>query len=163
MYDRTITAFTKGLTAMRAILVKAEAHCAAHKIDPAVLLRDRLYPDMLPFTRQIQIATDHARRCPARLTGVEPLSMADTEDTFGQLIDRIDRTVEHIQTFVPAVFEGAETREISFRAGGHDMVMTGSDYTGLFALPNFYFHLTTAYNILRHDGVPLGKGDFLGG
>ncbi|MFN0114424.1 MAG: DUF1993 family protein [Paracoccaceae bacterium] len=163
MYDRTVPVFTHGLKAMSAILTKAEAHCAERKIDPSVLLTDRLYPDMLPFTRQVQIATDHARRCPARLAGVEPVSMADTEATFPELRDRIARSVEHIATFTPASFEGAAERTITFKAGPRDMTFTGSDYVGFFALPNFYFHLTAAYAILRHDGVPLGKTDFMGG
>jgi hypothetical protein len=163
MYDRTIPVFTRGLTAFSAILSKAEAHCAAKKIDPSVLLNYRLFPDMLPFTRQVQIATDHARRCPARLTGVEPLSMQDIESSFPQLQDRIQATVDHIQTFVPAVFQGSESRTITFKAGPREITFNGTDYVGVFALPNFYFHLTTAYNILRHNGVEIGKTDFLGG
>jgi hypothetical protein len=162
MYDRTIPVFTSSLNAMSAILQKAEAHCTEKRIDPAVLLGYRLFPDMLNFTRQIQIASDHARRCPARVTGVEPLSMPDIETTFGQLRDRISRTVEHIATFVPVVFEGSAERTVSFKAGGRDVTLSGSDYVGRYALPNFFFHLTTAYNILRHNGVVLGKTDFLG-
>ncbi len=164
MYDRTIPVFTQGLNAMSKILDKAEAHCSEHKIDPSVLLTDRLYPDMLPFTRQIQIATDHARRCPARLAGVEPLSMADTETSFAELKDRIARTVEHIATFTRDRIDGTEAKPLSIPiGGGRSLDMTGSTYVGHFSLPNFYFHLTAAHCILRMDGVAIGKADFIGG
>ena len=163
MYDRTIPAFSRGLNAMSAILDKAEAHCAQRKIDPAVLLTDRLFPDMLPFTRQVQIASDHARRCAARLAGVEPLAMADTETGFAELKDRIGRSVAHLATFTADRFAGAADRMLHFKFGSREVSMTGSDYVATLALPNFYFHLTTAYNILRHDGVEIGKTDFLGG
>jgi hypothetical protein len=163
MYDRTIPVFARGLTAMQAILAKAEAHCSEHRIEPTVLTGFRLYPDMLPFTRQIQIATDHARRCPARLTGREPVSMADTETTFPELQDRLSRSLEVVHGFTPEDLAGAAERSISFRTGGRDVTMPAPEYVGLFAMPNFYFHLATAYNILRHNGVPLGKSDFLGG
>jgi hypothetical protein len=163
LYDRTVRPFAHGMAAMSAILTKAEAHCAAKKIDPAVLLNFRLYPDMLPFTRQVQIATDHARRCPARLTGVDPLPMADTETSFPELRDRLARSAAHVGTFAREAFDGAETRSITFKVGPRDMTFTGGDYLSLFALPNFYFHLTTAYAILRHNGVEIGKADFMGG
>lgn len=163
MYDRTIPVFTRGLTAFSAILTKAEAHCAARRIEPSVMLNLRLFPDMLPFVRQVQIATDHARRCPARLAGAEPMSIADTETTFAELQDRIARSIAHVQTYMPAHFEGGSARTITFRAGPREVTFTGADYVSFFALPNFYFHLTTAYNILRHNGVEIGKTDFLGG
>jgi hypothetical protein len=162
MYDRTIPAYVLGLTALSAILAKAEAHCAANRIDPATLIHFRLFPDMLTFARQVQLASDHARRGPARLAGREPLSMADTEATFPELADRIARTIAHVQTFTEADFDGSAERTISFRAGGRDVTMSGADYATKYSLPNFYFHLTTAYNILRHNGVVLGKTDFLG-
>jgi len=162
MYDRTIPVFTRGLRAMSGILTKAEAHCAARRIDPAVLINYRLYPDMLAFARQIQIATDYTRRCAARLAGVEPLSMPDNEATFPELRDRIGRTLEHLETFTPAHLDGSGSRTVSFRAGGQDISMTGADYVSYYALPNFYFHLTTAHCILRHNGVEIGKSDFLG-
>ena len=163
MYDRTIPVFTRGLTAMSKILDKAEAHCAEKKIDPQVLLTERIYPDMLPFTRQIQIASDHARRCPARLTGAEPVPMEDTETTFAQLQDRIARTIDVLKGFDRSAFDGAADKTITLKIGGRDMEMSGSDYVGLMALPNFYFHLTTAHCILRMDGVVIGKTDFMGG
>ena len=163
MYDRTIPVFTHGLTAMTKIIEKAEAHCTARRIDPVVLLTFRLFPDMLNFTRQIQIASDHARRGPARLLGIEPLAMADTETSFAELRDRIGRTLEHLASFTAAQFDGTENATVQLKVGGRELTMTGALYTGLYALPNFYFHLTTAYNILRHNGVELGKNDFLGG
>lgn len=162
MYDRTIPAFDRGLAAISGILAKAEAHCVARKIEPSVLLTDRLFPDMLPFTRQVQIATDHARRCPARLAGVEPLSMADTETSFAELQDRIARTREHLKGFDRAALDAGAARQISFKAGNRELSFSGSDYVGLFALPNFYFHLSIAHAILRHDGVEIGKADFIG-
>ena len=162
MYDRTIPVFTHSLNAMAKILDKTETHCAERRIDPQVLLTERLYPDMLPFTRQIQIASDHARRCPARLTGVEPLSIEDVEKSFPELIDRLQRTIDHLAGFAAPAFENAGTASIQLKVGGRELTMTGASYVSLFALPNFYFHLTTAYNILRHNGVELGKADFLG-
>lgn len=162
MYQRTIPVFSQGLSAMSKILDKAEAHCTARKIDPQVLLTERLYPDMLPFTRQIQIATDHARRCAARLTGTEPVAMEDTESTFAQLRDRIARTLDVLKGYDRTAFDGSEKKMISLKTGGRDLNLSGSDYVGLFALPNFYFHLTTAHCILRMDGVEIGKGDFMG-
>jgi hypothetical protein len=163
MYDRTIPPFVRGLNAMSAILTKTEAHCAARRIDPAALLNFRLFPDMLPFTRQVQIATDHARRCPARLAGTEPLAMADTEASFADLQDRLMKTRANVESFTPASFEGCENRIITFKAGPRELSFSGADYVTVFAMPNFYFHMTTAYNILRHNGVEIGKTDFLGG
>jgi hypothetical protein len=163
MYDRIIPVFSHGLTAMTKVLEKAEAHCAARRIDPAVLLGFRLFPDMLSFTRQIQIATDHARRGPARLLGIEPLAMADTETGFAELRDRLARTLNHLAGFSAGQFQGTETATVVLKVGGRELTMSGTDYVGIYALPNFYFHLTTAYNILRHNGVELGKSDFLGG
>jgi hypothetical protein len=163
MYDRSIPVFIHGLTAMSKILDKAEADCATRKIDPTVLLTDRLYPDMLPFTRQIQIASDHARRGAARLAAVEPLTMADTEASFADLRDRIARSIENLNSFTPAQLAGADTRAVTIKAGPREMTFTGADYLALYAIPNFYFHLTVAHCILRANGVPIGKGDFLGG
>lgn len=163
MYDRTIPVFTHGLTAMSKILDKTEAHCTARRIDPAVLLNFRLYPDMLPFTRQIQIATDHARRAPARLIGAEPLSVEDTEKTLAELSARLATTIAHLATYSAPQFENAATANVHLKLGGREIDMTGAHYVSFFALPNFYFHLATAYGILRHNGVELGKSDFLGG
>jgi uncharacterized protein len=163
LYDRTIPVFSHGLTALSGLLGKAEAHCEAHRIDPAVVLTDRLFPDMLPFTRQVQIATDHARRCPARLAGIDPVAMEDTETTFAALQDRIGRTKEVLSTFERAAIDAGTDREISFKAGGRDVSFSGANYVSFFALPNFYFHMSIAHAILRQDGVAVGKTDFLGG
>lgn len=164
MFNRTIPPFTHSLQALSKILDKAEAYCTERKIDPSVLLTDRLFPDMLPFTRQIQIATDHARRAAARLAGVEPLAIPDTETSFAELKDRIARSVETLATFTPDQFKGAETRQITVPiGGGRTLDMTGEDYLSRMAIPNFYFHMTTAHCILRSNGVGIGKADFLGG
>lgn len=162
IFARSIPVFIHGLSAMSKILEKAEADCADRRIDPAVLLTDRLYPDMLPFTRQIQIAADHARRGAARLAGTEPLAIPDTETSFAALRERIARTIEELGKFTPGQFAEAGTRPVTIKAGPHEMTFTGDDYLSLYALPNFYFHLTVAHCILRANGVPIGKGDFLG-
>jgi hypothetical protein len=148
---------------MSKILDKAEAHCTARRLDPAVLLTFRLYPDMLPFTRQIQIATDHARRAPARLIGPEPLSLEDNEKTFPDLSTPIAATLAHLATYSAPQFDNAAAANVHLKLGGREIDMTGAYYVSFFALPNFYFHLATAYGILRHNGVELGKSDFLGG
>ncbi len=163
IYDQTIPVFTHALTAFSKILKKAEAHCEAARIDAAVLLASRLYPNMLPLTRQVQIATDHARRAPARLAGIEAPAAPDTETTFAELGARIDATKAFIATIDRKAMDEAETRVISLKAGPRELTFSGADYATLFALPNFYFHMTTAYAILRHNGVELGKVDFLGG
>jgi hypothetical protein len=155
--------FTHSLKALAAILTKAEAHCAQRKIDPAVLLSDRLFPDMLPFTRQVLIACDHAKAAPARLTGAEVPSYPDTETTFADLHARIQKTLDFIGGIPEASFKGAEDRTIDLKAGSRELSLPAPVYLAQFAIPNFYFHMTTAYNILRHNGVELGKGDFLGG
>jgi hypothetical protein len=163
MYDRTIPIFNHGLTALSRILSKGEAYCEARRIDPAVMLGMRLFPDMFPLTRQVQIATDHARRAPARLAGIEAPSVADTETSFAELIDRIAATQAFLTTITPAALEEAETRTINLKAGQRDLSFPGATYLAGFAMPNFFFHMTTAYNILRNNGVELGKVDFLGG
>ncbi|MDQ7989560.1 MAG: DUF1993 domain-containing protein [Candidatus Dactylopiibacterium sp.] len=162
MFDASVPAFSRSLRALEAILARAEAHAVARKIDPAVLLGARLFPDMLPLTRQVQIATDHAKGAVARLTATEVPRFADDEQSFAELRARVAKTLQLIAAATPAGFEGAEAREIAFRLGPHDLSFTGAQYLTGFALPNFYFHLATAYGILRHNGVELGKQDFLG-
>lgn len=163
LYDMSIPAFVQGLRAMSGILTKVEAECAARRIDPAVILADRLSPDMFPFTRQIQIATDHARKAPARLTGIEAPVVPDTETSLAELRARIAAAIAWIEGIQPATFDGAETRTLNFKAGPHDLTFQGLDYLRHFALPNFWFHLSMAYAILRHNGFQVGKVDFLGG
>jgi len=158
-----IPAYTHSLNALSAILTKAEANCTQHKIDPAVMLAQRLYPNMLPLTRQVLICCDHAKGGAARLAGVENPSFADTETTFAELQARIKKTLDFIATVPATAFADADTRVINFKAGSREMSFNGVAYLAHYSLPNFYFHMATAYNILRHNGVEIGKGDFLGG
>lgn len=163
IYTEFVPPLSKGLLALSNVLAKAEAHCDAHKIDPTVLLTSRLFPDMFPLSRQVQIACDMVRRGAVRLKGAEPDSVPDTEVTLADLKGRIANTVARLAALAPADFEGAEGRTISFKAGPRDMSFKGADYVRFWILPNVYFHCTTAYGILRHNGVALGKADFLGG
>lgn len=163
LYEPFVPPLSHALTALSKILDKAEAHAGARKIDPAVLLGSRLYPDMWPLTRQVQAACDMTRRGALRLTGQEPPSVPDTETTIAELKARIAATVAILDGLTPADFKGAEDRVISFKAGPREMNFGGAAYLYRWILPNVYFHLTTAYAILRHNGVELGKPDFLGG
>lgn len=163
MYDRTVPVFTHFLNSLSAILKKAEAHCEQKKIDPAVLLNMRLFPDMFALTRQVQIATDAAKGAGARLAGIPVPSFPDEEKTFAELQARIAKTIEFLGTLTKDEFAGAETRAINLRAGGREMNFVGEAFLETWAKANFFFHLTTAYAILRHNGVELGKPDFLAG
>jgi uncharacterized protein len=154
--------FTHSLNALSAILDKAEAHCAAKRIDPAVMAQTRLIPDMLPLWRQVTIACDHAKGAPARLAGVDVPSFADTETTLAELKDRIARTVAFIATIPADAFDAADARTITVKAGPRELTFPAVQYYFGYAIPNFYFHMTTAYNILRASGVDVGKVDFLG-
>jgi uncharacterized protein len=162
MYQASVPSFQRTLKALDAVLDKAVANAAERKIDPAVLVNARLAPDMHPLSRQIQIATDGVKGCAARLAGVEVPSFADTETTFPELKERIAKTLAFIATIKPEQIDGSEARDISLKAGPRELNFKGQDYLLFFVLPNFYFHATTAYDILRHNGVPLGKLDFLG-
>ncbi|GAA0711695.1 DUF1993 domain-containing protein [Dokdonella soli] len=162
MYDASAPVFIRGLNQLAAILHKAAAHAQAHKIDPSVLVNARLYPDMFPLARQIQIATDHARGAPARLAGITRPSYPDTEATFDELQARIAKTIAFIETFKPEQIDGSEERTIIVPVRGNNIEFKGAPYLLGFAQPNFYFHTTTAYAILRHCGVEIGKMDFLG-
>jgi uncharacterized protein len=162
MYQAAIPAFVQMLNSLPAILDKAEAHAGSRKIDPEVLLNYRLAPDMLPFVRQIQIAADLAKGAAARLAGVEVPKHDDTEKTFADLKSRLAKTVAFVQSFRPNEIDGSEDREINLTLGEHKMSFKGQPYLVHFVLPNFYFHCTTAYDILRHCGVELGKRDFIG-
>ena len=163
MYDSSVPVFLHFLNSLSAILRKAEAHCAARKIDPAVMLGYRLAPDMYPLTRQVQVVSDSAKGAGARLTGVAVPSFPDEEKSFAELQARITRTADFLKSLGKEQFEGAETRAISLKVGGHELNFTASAYLETWAKPNFFFHLTTAYAILRHAGVDLGKQDFLAG
>jgi hypothetical protein len=162
-YDSAAPAFLQTLGALSDILRKAEAHAAARKIAPETLLTARLYPDMLPLTRQIQIACDFAVKTCARLSGSEVPSTPDTEKTFDDLQQRLAKAADYVKGAAPAKFDGADSRDVTFPAGpDKTMTLKGQQYLSQFALPNFYFHATTAYDILRHNGVELGKRDFMG-
>ena len=162
IYQASIPVFIRQLQNFAAVLRKAEDDAAARKIDAAVFPNSRLAPDMFPLIRQVQIATDGVKGCGARLAGVPVPSFADTETTFAELQARIAKTVEFLTSLDAASFEGAETRIIQLKVGGHELAFTGSDYLLNFVIPNFYFHFGMAYAILRHNGVAIGKMDFLG-
>jgi len=159
----SLSVFELGLNTLSALLDKAEAFAAAKKIDPAVLLRTRLAPDMFDFTRQVQTVSDQARRGAARLAGVEPPSVPDTETSIGELKARLAKTIAYLKTLDAKTIDASADREIKFPLGGGSSgLMKGTDYLNYFVLPNYYFHLTTAYDILRHCGVEIGKRDFIG-
>lgn len=162
MYQASVPVFVRMLGNLTAILDKAAAHAAARKIDDAVLLGARLYPDMFPLSRQVQLATDFARGTAARLAGLEPPSAEDKEQTFVELSARVDGTLGYLRTLPAAQIDGSETREITRTIRGVTRTFNGQDYLLRYALPNFYFHLSTAYGILRHNGVEIGKTDFIG-
>jgi hypothetical protein len=162
MYQASVPAFLQTLNALSAILAKAADFAAERKLDQAVLLGWRLAPDMFPLARQVQIASDQAKGCCARLAGVEVPKWPDDETTFEALRARIAKTVDYVQTFAPAALDGSEDRAITLPAGSRELRFTGQQYLVGFVLPNFYFHATTAYAILRHCGLPIGKRDFLG-
>ena len=162
MYQMSVPVFQHMLTNLVVILNKGEAHAAAKKINPEVLINSRLYPDMLPFVRQIQIAADTAKGCAARLAGIEPPKYQDNEETFPELAARINKTLKYLETFQPEQVDGSEQRAITLKMRDHTVNLVGQQYLLNMALPNFYFHVTTAYDILRHCGVELGKKDFIG-
>jgi hypothetical protein len=162
-YDQLVTVFTQMLGALDKVLTKAEADAEARKIDPTVFTNGRLAPDMLPLTRQIQIMTDQAKGGASRLAGQEPPKWSDDEKTFADLHARLAKTIAHLKTFKPADFDAAEERSIELKFPNGALQFKGKDYFLGFVVPNFYFHYTTAYAILRHNGVPIGKQDFLGG
>ncbi|MBK9080908.1 MAG: DUF1993 domain-containing protein [Rhizobiales bacterium] len=162
VHESSVGVVVARLQALAKCLAKAEAHCAARKIDPAVLLATRLFPDMFALSRQVQLACDFAKGCSARLAGVDNPSHADTEASFSELQERIGKTIAFAQSIPAEKFQGAETRAIALTVARQPVEMSGRDYLLHQALPNFYFHVTTAYAILRHCGVELGKGDFMG-
>ena len=162
MYQASIPAFLRQFANLSAVLKKAAEHAEAKKIDQSVFINARLAPDMFPLARQIQIASDSAKGCAARLAGVDVPSFADSETTFAELQDRIDKTVAFLKTITADKIDGTEDKTITIKLGGEDKQFKGQSYLIYFVLPNLYFHSTVAYSILRHNGVPLGKMDFLG-
>jgi len=162
MYPSSIPVLIHILGNLKKILGKAEKYAAAKKIDPGVLLNARLAPDMYPLTRQVQIASDTAKGAVARLAGVDIPVYEDTEQTLAELQARIAKTIAFIQTIKPAQLDGTEDRDIVLKRGEKSTSYKGMQFLLGHALPNFYFHVTTAYNILRHNGVDIGKRDYLG-
>jgi hypothetical protein len=162
MYQASTPRFAGMLRNLSALLDKAQAYCDAKKIEPAAIAGARLYPDMYPLTRQVQIACDTAKGAVARLAAVEIPKHEDTEQTFAELKARIAKTVDFIESVKAGKIDGAEEREIVLKMRAGDRKFSGLHYLLGFAYPNFYFHVTTAYNILRHNGVEIGKTDFIG-
>jgi uncharacterized protein len=162
-YDAVVPAYLQMLGSLTGILGKAEAHCQAKNIQPDALLGARLFPDMLPLSKQIQLASDFAAKGCARLTHSEVPATPDTEKTFEELKQRLANTADYVKAFKPSQFDGADARDVTFPAGpDKSMTVKGQQFLSHFALPNFYFHAATAHDILRHNGVEIGKRDFLG-
>jgi hypothetical protein len=162
MYQASAPRFVNTLKNLSAMLDKAQAHCDAKKIDPLALTGARLYPDMFAFARQVQVACDTAKGALARLAAVEIPRYEDSEKTFEELKARIAKTVAFIETFKPSQIDGTEDKDYVIKLGPREMQWKGMQYLLGFALPNFYFHAATAYDILRHNGVELVKRDFIG-
>ena len=162
MYQASVPVFVRMLNNLSAILDKAAQHAAQHKIEPSVLLNTRLFPDMFPLMRQVQLTADFAKGTAARLAGAEVPAFPDTETSLDDLKVRIAKTVDFIKNFKPAQIDGSEGRDITIPIGGKPHHFKGQTYLLHQAMPNFYFHATTTYAILRHCGVEVGKRDFLG-
>ena len=162
MYLATVPPILRSLSNLREILGKAAAHAEARKIDPSVLVNARLYPDMFPLSRQVQIATDMAKGAASRLAGLEPPKYEDTEATFAELVARLDKTIALLESIKPEQIDGSEERDIVIPMRDRTLTFKGLPYLLDYVLPNVYFHATTAYAILRHNGVEIGKKDFLG-
>ncbi|ODM81151.1 DUF1993 domain-containing protein [Bradyrhizobium elkanii] len=162
-HDAVVPAYLQILNSLTGELTKAEAHCEAKKIAPEVLLGSRLYPDMLPLTKQVQLVCDHAARGCARLTHSEVPSTPDAEKSISELKQRLAKTIDYVKSFKPAQFDGADARDVTFPIGpDRTMTLKGQQFLSAFSFPNFYFHAVTAHDILRHNGVEIGKRDFLG-
>lgn len=160
MYAVSVGTFTRMLTNLQSMLEKAEAYAAERKFKPDVLVNQRLAPDMLPLSFQIQNATDHAKGAAARLSGRDLPSWPDDEKTFDDLKGRVKKALDYLATFKPEDIDGTEDKQITLKRGDKEVTMTGQEYLLGRAQMNVWFHVTTAYNILRHNGVPLGKADF---
>ena len=163
MYQASVPVFIRMLGNLSAILDKGVAFAGVKRIDPSVLINARLAPDMFALARQVQIATDTVKGCAARLAGVEVPSYPDTETTFPELQARIAKTVAFLQGFTAAQIDGSEDRKVTLKLGGKETSFQGQAYLLNFVLPNLYFHVMAVYAILRHNGVELGKQDYLGG
>jgi hypothetical protein len=162
MYQVSVPVFTRMLNNLAAVLDRGAAYAEAKKIEPLVLINARLYPDMLPLVKQVQIASDGAKGAVARLAGQEPPKYEDAETTFADLKARIQKTIAYLNTFKPEQIDGSEEKTITLQIRGNAVPFQGLAYLLNHATPNFYFHITTAYDILRHNGVEIGKADYLG-
>lgn len=162
MYQASVPVFLQLLNGLSKNLEKAEAQATAKKIDPAAFLGARLYPDMFTLVKQVQLAADFAKGAGARLAGVDVPKYADNEASFEELQERITKTVAFLKSLTPAQIDGSEEREVTLTQGGKPVTLKGQQYLLLTAMPNFYFHVTTAYALLRHNGVEVGKRDFMG-
>ena len=161
-FEFPVSAFLRGHAILSAMLRKGEAHAVEREIAPSVLLTARLFPDMFPLTRQVQLGCDTAKRAVGRLAAIEPPSFEDNETTFAELQSRIGKTSEFLSAHATDALAGASTRTVELKMGQNTVALSAKEYIERFALPNFYFHLTTAYDIMRHNGVVLGKMDYLG-
>jgi len=162
MYQASVPVFIRTLNNLVGILEKGATYAETKKIEPSVLVNSRLFPDMFPLSRQVQTASDIAKRGAARLAGIEAPSFEDNETTFPELIDRIHKTIYYLDTFKPEQIDGSEERTITLPLRNNTLSLQGMPFLLYFVLPNVYFHVTTAYDILRHCGVEVGKLDFLG-
>lgn len=162
LYDVSVPAYLRLLEALKGTLAKAESHARTIKVEETALLDARLFPDMWPMKRQVQAATNHAFRGVARLSGMAIPEITEADASFADLQRRVEETLAFIRSVDRAALDAGTDREIVFPAGGEQHTLTGLQYFQSFSLPNFYFHLTTAYDILRHNGVPLSKTDFTG-
>ena len=162
VYDQVIAPLKRGLESFDRIVSKAEAFAEARNISPEVLIHGRLRPDMLSFVSQVRIATDTAKGAAGRLAGVELPKWDDNEATFQDVHARLAKAIDYLSSFEPAQFEGVESKTIELKFGPMELTFSGTEYITGFVLPNFYFHYTTAYNILRYNGLDIGKRDFLG-
>ncbi len=162
LFDASIATFLHTLRSLQNILEKGVAHAEARKFDPNVLATLRLYPDMLPLNRQVQIASDAAKGAAARLSATEPPKFEDNETTMAELIARVAKTIDYLQSFKPAQFEGADSRVVTVKLPRNTFNFTAVDYVRHWALPNFFFHVTMTYALLRQGGVEIGKADYLG-
>ena len=162
MYQASIPAFVRMLGNLSAILDKAAAHAEAKKIAPAIFINARLAPDMFPLSRQVQIATDMVKGCAARLAGIEVPSYEDNEATFEELQARVAKTIAFLQSIRAEQIDGSEERDITVKFGSREFNFLGQAYLVDFVIPNFHFHLTSTYAILRHNGVDIGKMDYIG-
>lgn len=162
LYQASVPVLVRGLTQLIVILEKGEAHAAERKIDPVVLVTARLFPDMLPLARQVMIATDNAKGFPARIAGQEVPRYEDNETTFAELKARVEKTLAFVKSFEPKDIDGKEDKVVTFKLGPTEVTFNGQEYLTGFLLPNFFFHVSMTYAILRHNGVVLGKRDYLG-